>query len=192
VSKDSEFKTELAKELNHFPAYAPKYGKTFRRAQEALRRGEVTKDVYRAFNIAIADKGQLSSEWPKQSKKYMEFMRKKGYGAIRDVNDMKYSGYRAHNPLIVFSAADAEVKSVEKMGRARIAVNAVPQVLKTTLRAPDILASVGVAGAINAANKQSTRKRNDKIVREYRKEHPNTQLSYQEIVRNWERARIEN
>lgn len=37
-----------------------------------------------------------------------------GYGAIQDINDMKYSGYNAKNPLIVFDNASKNIM-VESM-----------------------------------------------------------------------------
>lgn len=38
--------------------------------------------------------------------KFYDALKSEGYGAIRDVNDMKFSGYKAKNPLIVFGQQD--------------------------------------------------------------------------------------
>lgn len=35
-------------------------------------------------------------------KKFYAALKEEGYGAVRDVNDMKFSGYNAKNPLIIF------------------------------------------------------------------------------------------
>lgn len=50
-------------------------------------------------------------------KKFYSKLKSMGYGAIQDVNDMKFSGYSAKNPLIIFdnSGKKIVVKSVEKM-----------------------------------------------------------------------------
>lgn len=50
-------------------------------------------------------------------KKFYSKLKSMGYGAIQDVNDMKFSGYNAKNPLIVFDNAGKKivVKSIEKM-----------------------------------------------------------------------------
>ena len=44
-------------------------------------------------------------------------LKEAGYGAIQDINDMKFSGYNAKNPLIVFDHSNGgiNVKSFEKM-----------------------------------------------------------------------------
>ena len=51
------------------------------------------------------------------SKKFYTKLKSAGYGAIQDVNDMKYSGYHAKNPLIVFdnSKRNIMVQSVSEM-----------------------------------------------------------------------------
>lgn len=51
------------------------------------------------------------------SKKFYDKLKSQGYGAIQDINDMKFSGYHAKNPLIVFdnSKKSIMVKSVSEM-----------------------------------------------------------------------------
>ena len=50
-------------------------------------------------------------------KKFYSKLKSMGYGAIQDVNDMKFSAYATKNPLIIFdnSGKKIVVKSVEKM-----------------------------------------------------------------------------
>lgn len=50
-------------------------------------------------------------------KKFYSKLKEAGYGAIQDVNDMKFSGYNARNPLIVFDNAknNIMVKSMKEM-----------------------------------------------------------------------------
>ncbi len=58
------------------------------------------KQQYDQFNRALV--GMHDSD---ASKKFYDKLKSAGYGAIQDVNDMKYSGYHAKNPLIVFDNA---------------------------------------------------------------------------------------
>lgn len=88
-------------------------------------RSFTTKEInkmYETFNRQIVNRSM-----PQDSvNKFYDKLKSAGYGAIQDVNDMDYSGYKAKNPLIVFDNAggNISVKSVEemtdmdKMGRA--------------------------------------------------------------------------
>lgn len=72
------------------------------------------KKMYENFNsnlMFIRDGGSGADE------KFYAKLKSKGYGAIQDINDMKYSGYHAKNPLIVFdnSGNNIMVKSVKEM-----------------------------------------------------------------------------
>lgn len=51
------------------------------------------------------------------AKQFYDKLKAAGYGAIQDVNDMKYSGYAARNPLIIFdnSGGNIAVKSVKRI-----------------------------------------------------------------------------
>lgn len=67
---------------------------------------------YDYFNRAL-----VSMHDSDASKKFYGKLKSAGYGAIQDINDMKFSGYHAKNPLIVFdnSKGNIMVKSVRKM-----------------------------------------------------------------------------
>ena len=69
--------------------------------------------MYEEFNRQLVDRSM-----PKDPvNKFYDKLKSAGYGAIQDVNDMDYSGYKAKNPLIVFDNAggNISVKSVEEM-----------------------------------------------------------------------------
>lgn len=69
--------------------------------------------IYDEFNRQLVDRSM-----PKDPvNKFYDKLKSAGYGAIQDVNDMDYSGYKAKNPLIVFDNAggNISVKSVEEM-----------------------------------------------------------------------------
>ena len=70
------------------------------------------KKLYENFNanlIGARDSGV--------DKKFYDALKAQGYGAIHDINDMKFSGYKAKNPLIIFdnSGGNIMVKSMTKM-----------------------------------------------------------------------------
>lgn len=70
------------------------------------------KQKYERFNQALVG---MRNQGP--DKKFYAELKKAGYGAIQDINDMKFSGYNARNPLIVFdnSKKNIMVKSVKEM-----------------------------------------------------------------------------
>ena len=72
------------------------------------------KKMYENFNANLIDIRQSGSG---ADKKFYDKMKSLGYGAIQDINDMKYSGYSAKNPLIVFdnSKSNIMVKSMKEM-----------------------------------------------------------------------------
>lgn len=72
------------------------------------------RKLYENFNsnlIDIRDKGSGAD------KKFYNALKSKGYGAVQDINDMKFSGYNAKNPLIIFdnSKKNVMVTSVKKI-----------------------------------------------------------------------------
>lgn len=72
------------------------------------------RKMYDNFNsglIVIREKGSGAD------KMFYDRLKSAGYDAIQDINDMKYSGYNAKNPLIVFnnSKDNIMVKSVKEL-----------------------------------------------------------------------------
>lgn len=83
-------------------------------------------------------------------------LKKAGYGAIQDINDMKYSGYNAKNPLIVFGQSNnIMVKSVQKMSGKDVAVKGMKERTKARgeVAAEQMLKRYGVltAGTLTVA-----------------------------------------
>lgn len=70
------------------------------------------KKLYENFNANLIGARESGID-----KKFYDKLKEQGYGAIQDINDMKFSGYKAKNPLIVFdnSAGNIMVKSMTKM-----------------------------------------------------------------------------
>lgn len=67
---------------------------------------------YDYFNKALVNMHDTSA-----SQKFYGKLKSAGYGALQDINDMKFSGYHAKNPLIVFdnSKGNILVKSMTEM-----------------------------------------------------------------------------
>ena len=76
--------------------------------------GRNMKKMYENFNSHLVN---MRNDPNKVDQAFYDKLKKAGYGAIQDVNDMKFSGYNAKNPLIVFDHSNGgiNVKSFEKM-----------------------------------------------------------------------------
>ena len=70
------------------------------------------KEQYDRFNAELVS---MRNRGP--DKAFYAKLKAAGYGAIQDINDMKFSGYAARNPLIVFdnSSGNIAVQSVKKI-----------------------------------------------------------------------------
>lgn len=71
-----------------------------------------TKEQYDRFNQALVE---MHNRGP--DKAFYAKLKSAGYGAIQDINDMKFSGYAARNPLIIFdnSGGNIATQSVKKI-----------------------------------------------------------------------------
>lgn len=86
------------------------------------------KKMYENFNSNLIDARRSGAD-----KKFYDALKAQGYGAIQDINDMKFSGYKAKNPLIVFdnSAGNIMIKSMTKMEDQTL--NGIKELGKATL-----------------------------------------------------------
>ena len=76
------------------------------------------KKMYDNFNSALI---HIREEGSGADKKFYDKLKSQGYGGIRDINDMKFSGYKAKNPLILFGQNDnLMVQSVKEMSNGEI------------------------------------------------------------------------
>jgi hypothetical protein len=88
--------------------------------------------------------------------KFYNKLKSEGYGAIQDINDMKYSGYNAKNPLIVFdnSKGNITVKTVKEIKDSEIGLlgKAMPEMGKAKVEGMmKNMASVKVATLASGA-----------------------------------------
>lgn len=122
----------------------------------------------------------------------MDALKAKGYDAVGDINDRKYSGYGTKNPLILLGdTAKLAVNSRRELGTDEVNKaydKAYDKLLtKAYAKAATGLAAqiaVGVA-ATKAASKAETALKRQEIVDQYKREHPNSQLSNKQILDNY-------
>lgn len=106
---DASFRYAVRDSVAHHPMHA---GKNKVNVDNFSDRN--IRKMYDNFNsslIEIREKGSGADT------KFYKKLKSAGYDAIQDINDMKYSGYRAKNPLIVFNNKNDNimVKSVKEM-----------------------------------------------------------------------------
>lgn len=186
VSTDADYAKELKK---RFAASVGQYpneeqNQLMRKALNAIDEGKVNNDVYRALNISLTDhtKGQSTID------KFYNKLKSDGYDAISDINDKKYSGYKSSKPTIIFNGENKlSVKGSREVGDeeiARSAAKGYADILVKSLAPSAAGLGAGVVAAKSGEKMLQTRRR-DQVVAAYRKEHPNTTLSYNEILDNY-------
>lgn len=184
-SSDPNFTAGMKKELqDSYNAYklgqgTEKQRKVFKKALDSLNQGKVDKNVMNAVNVNLVERGETT-------KKFYQQLAKNGYGAIVDKNDKYYSGYNTKMPLVVFNS-DVSVSSVKKLGSEEINKKFNQKLSKETLKSVAPMAAVGAAAlaAVKGLGAKANSNRQRTIVSEYRKEHPNSTLSDNEILLNY-------
>lgn len=155
-----------------------------KRGLDSLKKGKVDARVYEALNMTLVDHNLGTSD--AVHKGFYNKLKSLGYDAIIDVNDKKYSGYKTSSPLITFNATKTAVQNVREVGQAEVQKAASKGYLDIYVKSliPQAAGAAG-AGALVTAGMKAVESRSDaEIVRQYRAEHPNTKLSYTDILRN--------
>lgn len=174
---DEEFRKEASKySKKHFTGANVVSGRNFRK-------------MYENFNSNLID---IRESGGKSGERFFEELRKSGYGAIQDINDMKFSGYRAKNPLIFFdnSSGNIMVKSVSKIsenlaaaGQEELRKAALEEIWSTNVESLAKSSGVygGVIGGIGLLSRAAPAEVD--AVTKYKNEHPNTELTDLEIFK---------
>lgn len=159
-----------------------KQGKLWRKAKRELDSGKLGDSTYKAFNTLLV---KHSKEYQPINEKFYSAMKKAGYGAIRDVNDKENSGYFARNPLIVFDTDKIDVEGFTKLGSDHINSMFVKEQQKVSAHAfANTYGPIGLAFATSmGAMKLIVRSNETKFVENYRKKHPESTLSNNEILK---------
>lgn len=175
--EDGEFKNNLLQRVSDIRLQSDSY---YMINEKLNRSGAVNDRVlrkygYDAFNILLVDSDKRSTS---NASKFYDSLRKQGMNAIVDVNDKKYSGYKAKMPIITF---DGEFEYTKRaLGRAEIEKNS--NKAYAMILGPEIMKAgatyAGVLGASSVISKRSIRKQ----VLLYKEKHPNTKMSDSEIA----------
>lgn len=158
------------------------------------------KKMYDNFNSNLI---KIREEGTGADTKFYGKLKSMGYGAVQDINDMKYSGYNAKNPLIIFdnSKNNIMVKSVKELtnekellrkGIKEASKGAVENLGKNAVTKPHFaVATAGTAAAMYVSDvgikKPNISNKSSKFVEQYIKEHPNTKLSKAQIAAMYEK-----
>lgn len=159
-----------------------------RRAERDLSRGKISKNVYDVLNSVQTLGGGQSGA----GKKLYSELTKAGYDAIIDVNDKKYGGYNAKSPVIVFNgAAKTVVKAVRNVGENEVSKASIPETAKVMVsqylksQIPWAAAGAATAATVKGVKAHNNIQKRNLIVSEYKKEHPGTKLTYDQILNNY-------
>lgn len=190
MKTDSEFSDDLKKYIAGDKwRLGIGYLKKTELAEESLKRGILDKNVYEVFNASLVDH---SPEMQKLTDKYFNALTKKGYNAIKDVNDSKYSGYKSINPIIAFNSKglvdviDVKELTAKEIDKAKNIAYA--HIIGSDLVKQGSVISAAILG-VKGISSVNRRKNEEAMVKNYRNEHPGSKLTSKEIVRMIERSR---
>lgn len=159
-----------------------KQGKLWRKAKRELDSGKIGDNTYKAFNTTLV---LHTKEQQPINDKFYSAMKKAGYGAIRDVNDKENSGYFAKNPLIVFDTDKINVEGFTKLGNDHIDSMFAKEQGKIAIHTlANEYGPIGAAFATSIGAMKLVKRSNEtKFVENYRKRHPESTLSNNEILK---------
>lgn len=137
------------------------------------------KNVYDSFNVALTETKDYAS-----TKAFYEQLRKSGYNALSDINDMKYSGYGSKAPVIYIGDSSNKLTLQNKETVNKAAAGAF--YVGMSLKKPAL--SLGIAGASAAVFKKydsynDEMQARSKYIANYKKQHPNTKMTDNEIYK---------
>lgn len=168
MDNDASFKKEVTDTLSktRYKAGLDRYKNT----------GKNTTRLYESFNQALATPEFQSAGL---HNKYYDQLKKKGYDAILDINDTRYSGYKniSKSPTIFFGDKWEKI-SAQQIDDVTIGKNMVDYTQKLLLKQ-----SVKVYGTYGAIGYTAQQISNTKFIDQYLKEHPNSKLTRKEILK---------
>lgn len=164
-----------------------KQGQLWHKAKRELDSGKIGDNTYKAFNTMLVSH---KKEQQSLNDKFYSAMKKAGYGAIRDVNDKENSGYFARNPLIVFDTDKIDVEGFTKLGSDHIDSMFAKEQGKIAAHAlANQYGPIGAAFATSIGAMKLVKRSNEtKFVENYRKRHPESTLSNNEILKMRDRT----
>ena len=178
---DSSFKKAYDDYMVEFTKNYPKGShSSFKKFADAVKKGKVDdnfiKNVgYKSFNIAIAERDDKALSI---QNRFYDALKKQGMNAIVDLND-KNGMLKSSKPIIAFDMDYDYSKKVltDKEIKKNLAV-AVPTIIAQNTAKPLAMAFVASYGL----NRMKTHNNANKLINEYKKEHPNSELTDKEIL----------
>lgn len=155
----------------------PRYAGVYKKLRVGMSEKVLRKNGYDSFNRQLTD--NTTEDARRINKIFYDALKSKGYDAVADLNDRKYSGYKAKSATIVFGGkGKMEVSSVKKLSDQEINDKYVKGM--AMLSAPEL----AKAGALYVAAPMMASMTVKHIRAEkYRDEHPNTELTDKEIIK---------
>ena len=139
---------------------------------------QLKRQGYDAFNIGLVNHDENGNA---AAKKFYSKLKSMGYDAVEDVNDKKYSGYKAKHAVIVFNRKDKiSVSDVKKMTNEQIVSNMKKVYYKQLATSAAELGAIAVGGKI-ASDKIGVAANRKAVIDTYKRKHPNTEMTDAEI-----------
>ena len=192
INKDPENMKTLKDSVDNLDGVFPGWSresKMVRKAKKKLAKGKIDGNVYDAAQVQFTKnfRDQNPEFGNKVEKGLYESLKSQGYQGLRDRHDEKYSRYgtKAH---ILFDTKDhVKLKSDDVLPKEEIMSKFAPTLAKTlgqaAVTSPKFLGMASVGASYKPLKGRLKERNQDRRVQEYRKKHPDTTLSYEEILR---------
>lgn len=135
---------------------------------------DMKSKAYDLFNILLVDGDERSRS---NQNKFYNALKEQGMNAVQDMNDKKYSGYKTKAPLIMFDGDFEYSKKVLEDARIEADKKKATNQLVT---GPLVAQGMGVA-SLFAAQPILDNRAAEKMMIEYKREHPETKMSDAEL-----------
>lgn len=148
---------------------------------------KLRSSIYDAFNIGLAFK---DDDTKKNAGAFYDKLKSKGYDAIKDINDKKYSGYKTKTPTIVFNGKDKlSVSKIKELTAEQISKEYIDalNMIKGQEKTEELIKNIAIktssplAGAV--ASGVGISAINTVAIKRYRRQHPNSKLTDKEIIK---------
>lgn len=157
-------------------------------AEKSLAKGIIDKNVYEVFNASLVDH---SPSMQKLTDRYFNELTSKGYNAIKDVNDSKYSGYKSLNPIIAFgTSGKVDVVNIAELAAKDIKKSegiAVAHLFGTEVVKQGAVMATAILGALSTQKVMNGKTQNT-MIKKYKTSNPDTKMTNTEIIRMLERS----
>lgn len=177
-------KTHLTSSIGRYTTEKQK--ETILRGLGSLNKGKIDSNVYNALNLTLVDHNLPTSS--KINEGFYNKLKSAGYDVIMDVNDKRLSGYYSSKPMIAFNAGSkVAVNKVIEVGEDEIKKAVKKGIVDINVKSllPSVAGMAGASGLVTAGVRAIESRERDLIVRKYKKSHPNTELSYDQILDNY-------